>query len=548
MTEPGRPSKSSIERYGLIAALLLVVLGLFIRVAGTTEWWLNPDEGIYFSIATQSTLAAFWGEVATNAHPPLYYMALRAVGFLTTDFLWFRALSWMGGAAAVFALWECGREVAWKDPVRRTVTGLVAAALLVASPSAVTLSQIMRPYMFQLALVTGALALLLRYGRAPERRTLLGYIAFLVLALLTHYSSILALGAFGGVALYLILSAEMPGEARRDLALAHMVPVAVVLGLYLFHLRGLVASDIADDALQGWLSFYLVGSVREAWLAFVGLQTTVAGRGLGGPVTVLMIAALAVAVARRAWLPAVVAGSALLVGLLAAAAGVYPMGAIRHSTWMLAFTLPALAWAVGFVLTSGRRWAVAGVAAVVVLAAARESVGIGMGVPDSPWAASERVLRRANLLEMVDLLDPGGAPRLMVMDLQTYYLLLPFYFTERQEARSGPDETFFHFRYGERDAVVVKSWLLTAGADGAQDDSNLRSLTDRADRSGLLLGMGSAREAQVLVGGWRSLVVDQLLALEDSGVVTDYRLVPGLFAFLVDMEQLNAPEASPEIP
>ena len=547
MTEPGRPWVSSVDRYGRIAALLLVVLALVIRIPGTMVWWLNPDEGIYFSILTQPTLTAFWGEVATNAHPPLYYMILRAVGFLTTDFFWFRALSWMGGAAAVFALWECGREIAWKDPVRRTVTGLLAAALLVASPPAVILSQVMRPYMLQLALVAGALALLLRYGRAPERRTLLGYVVFLVLALLTHYSSVLALGAFGGVALYLLYSTEMPGEARRDLALAHTVPVVLLVGLYFFHLRGLVASNMADDALQGWLSAYMVDSPREAWFAFVGLQTTVAGRGLGGPVTVLMIAALALAVAHRAWLPVVIAGSALLVGLVAAAAGVYPMGAIRQSTWMLAFALPALAWGVGFVLVSGRRWVVAGVVAVVVLIAARESVAIGIGVPDTPWATRERVLRRANLVTMADLLDPEGAPRLWVMDQQTYYLLLPFYFTERQEARSGPDDTFFHFRYGERDVVVVQSWLLTAGADGAQDDSNLRSLSDRVDRSDLLLGMGSAGEAQVVVGGWRSEVMDQLLALEDSAVVTNHRLVPGLFAFLVDMEQLNTREASPEL-
>ena len=550
MTEPGRGRRraSSVERYGCFAALLLVVLALFLRLPGTMEWWLNPDEGIYFSIATQPTLAGFWEEVVTNAHPPLYYMILRALGFLTTDFFWFRALSIMGAAAAVFAIWECGREIAPKEPVRRTVTGLAAAALLVLSPPLVILSQIMRPYMLQLALVAGALALLLRYGRAPERRTLLGYIVLLVLALLTHYSSVLALGALGGVALYLLYSAEMPSAARRDLALAHTVPVVLLVGLYFLHLRGLMASRIADDALNGWLSFYMVGSPREAWLAFVGLQTTVAGRGLGGPVTVLMIAALAAAVARRAWLPVVVAGSALLVGLIAAAAGVYPMGAIRHSTWMLAFTVPVLAWAVGFVLTSGRRWAAVGVFSVVVLVAAREPVGIAMNVPDSPWAAPENVLRRANLLQMLYLLDPEGAPspRLWVMDLQTYYLLLPLYFTERQGGRRGPEDTFFYFRYGKRDVVVLRSWVLTA--DGAQEETDLRSLADRVDRSDPRLGMTSARRVQVLVGGWRSDVVDQLLALEDSGVVTDHRMVPGLFAFLVDMERLNAQEASPGVP
>ena len=94
--------------------------------------------------------------------------------------------------------------------------------------------------------------------------------------------------------------------------------------------------------------------------------------------------------------------------------------------------------------------------------------------------------------------------------------------------------------------MVVQSWSLTAGSDDAQDRSNLRSLTDRVDRSDLHLDMGSAREAQVIVGGWRSEVIDQLLALEESGVVTNHRLVPGLFAFLVDMERLNSQEGSPE--
>ena len=214
---------------------------------------------------------------------------------------------------------------------------------------------------------------------------------------------------------------------------------------------------------------------------------------------------------------------------------------------MLAFTVPVLAWAVGFVLTSGRTWAAVGVFSVVVLLAAREPVGIAMDVPDSPWAAPENVLRRANLLQMLDLLDPKGAPspRLWVMDLQTYYLLLPLYFTERRAGRHGPEDTFFYFRYGKRDVVVLQSWVLTAG--GAQEETDLRSLADRVDRSDPLLGLASARRVQVLVGGWRSVVVDQLLALEDSGVVTSHRLVPGLFAFLVDMERLNAQEGSPEI-
>jgi hypothetical protein len=534
-----KSASAFIVRHGKMIALVLVAAALALRVPGTMTWWLNPDEGIYFSLVTQPTMDLFWAEVADNAHPPLYYLILRAVGFFTTDFLWFRALSLVTGSVAVFALWECGRRMVAGRPLRETLTGLAAAALLVASPPAIALSQVMRPYMLQLALVAGALALLLGYARAPSRRGLAAYVAVTVLALLTHYSSVLALGALGGVTLYVLRESTLPRNARRELALAYLIPLGVVAGMYLLHLKGLAASNTADEALEGWLSFYLVTSPREAWLAFVGLQTTVGGRGLGGPFTVLMLATFLTAAAGREWLPVVVAGSALAVGLVAAAAGVYPMGATRHSTWMLAFTLPAMAWTLGLVFSTGRR-AVLGAAAAAVLFVGRQEVGGWLEVPASPWAPTERVLRRANLTGMLELLDPDGAPRLVVMDLQTYYLLIPFYYVERREARAAPELGISHFSYGRRELVVIQDWLLTG--------SGLRDLARGSDGAGTGPVLGPSGRTQVLVGGWRSEVVDELLAMEESGEVLSHRLVPGLFAFLVDMERLRTDEASPAVP
>jgi hypothetical protein len=482
-------------------------------------------------------MALFWAEVAENAHPPLYYLLLRLVGLFTTDFLWFRALSLVAGSAAVVVLWHCGRQMLGGRPLRETVTGLAAAALLVASPPAIELSQVMRPYMLQLVLVAGALALLLGYARAPSRPKLVAYVAVLVLALLTHYSSVLALAALGGVTLYALRETTIPRKARRELALAYVVPFGVVAALYFLHLRGLASSSTADEALQGWLSFYLVTSPREAWLAFVGLQTTVGGRGLGGPLTLLMLATFLMAAAGREWLPIVVAGSALVVGLAAAAVGVYPMGATRHSTWMLAFILPSMAWTLGLAFSSGGR-GVLGLVVAAVLFTGREEVGSWVGVPASPWAPTERVLRYANLTGMLEMMDPEGAPRLVVMDQQTFYLLLPFYYVERREARAVPEMGISHFSYGRREVVVIQEWLLTGGG--------LRRLAGDLDGVGAPSALASSGRAQVLVGGWRSEVVDELLALEESGEVLSHRLVPGLFAFLVDWQSLGAAEAGGE--
>lgn len=530
---------SFLVRHARSSLLVIVAGALAIRVSGVSWWWINPDEGIYFSLAIRSTWAEFWSELSANAHPPLYYVMLRAIGAVTFDFVWFRALSLASGVGAVVALWAAARELTGRvdgrgvATSRATAAGLVAAALLALSPMAVVLSQIVRPYMLQLALVGGAVALLLRWNDASGPRTVGAYVTLVVLSLLTHYSSVLALAALGLVALYRMKTTVTDRGARRGLVGAHAAAGAVFVALYFLHLRALTVSDIASDALQGWLSYYLVDSPRDAWLAVLGLQTTVLGRSLGGAAATALLVALGLAAMRRAWLPIVLAGSALAVGLGASAAGLYPMGATRHSVWMLAFTVPVVAWMAGVAVTSGRRLAVAAIIGLVLLGAARQSLGDVLGVPDSPRAASERVLRRADLMQVLDVVGPEGSPRLLLMDLQTYYLLLPFYHTDRGDADIESDDSFFHFRYGERDVVVVRSWLATLG-EGAPEPGDLRTLIRRVDRAAPELGVASGERAVVLLGGWHSAVVDSLLALDGEGGVVGRRTVPGLRAFLVD--------------
>jgi len=552
-------ASSFLVRHARPALLVTVAVALVVRVAGVSAWWLNPDEGIYFSLVTRPAWAGFWSELAANAHPPLHYLMLRAIGALTSDFVWFRALSVVAGVGAVVAVGAAARELAALELADRelaegvegrgtptsaaTAAGLIAAAVVALSPMAVVLSQIIRPYMVQLALVAGAVALLLRWSDASGPRTVGAYVTLVVAALLTHYSSVLALAALGLVALYRMATTVTGRRARMGLVAAHVAAVAVFGALYVLHLRELAGSDTASDALRGWLSFYLVDSPREAWLAFLGLETTVLGRPFGGVVAVALLGALGLAVVRRAWLPIVLAGSALVVGLAAAAAGVYPMGATRHSVWMLAFTVPAIAWMMSVAVTSGRPRAAVALIGLVCLGAAREPLGDALGVPDSPWAPPERVLRRADLMEVLDVLDPEGSPRVLLMDLQTYYLLLPFYHTDRGVADLDDGGSFFHFRYGVRDVVVTRSWLATLG-EGAAASGDLRALIRRVSRTAPELGLASGGQAVVLVGGWRPPVVDSLLALGGEGGVAGRRIVPGLFAFLVDPTRLVGEDGS----
>ncbi|MDH3423925.1 MAG: hypothetical protein OEN00_13100, partial [Gemmatimonadota bacterium] len=60
-------------------------MGFALRLTGLSEYWVNPDEGIYYSTLTRVSSREFWAEVMANAHPPAFYVLLRGLGALTWD-------------------------------------------------------------------------------------------------------------------------------------------------------------------------------------------------------------------------------------------------------------------------------------------------------------------------------------------------------------------------------------------------------------------------------------------------------------------------------
>ncbi|HSH75909.1 MAG TPA: glycosyltransferase family 39 protein, partial [Longimicrobiales bacterium] len=144
---------------------------------------------------TRQTFAGFWSEATATAHPPLYFLILRGVALVTTDFGWLRAVALLSGVAAVHVLVLVGREVGGRG-VRAWLTGLLAGLLVAVSPRAVSLSQVIRPYMLLVLLLASALLFLLRYRRTRAGRHLAAYPAAMTLALTLHYSAALAMAAF----------------------------------------------------------------------------------------------------------------------------------------------------------------------------------------------------------------------------------------------------------------------------------------------------------------------------------------------------------------
>jgi hypothetical protein len=562
----------SEPRSGLVAlagllrrrSALVAVVGVatVLRFHELGRWWLNPDEGIYFSLVTRETFAGFWAEVTANAHPPLYYLLLRALGHVTWDFVALRASSALFGVVAVVAVWAAARELALAmppprrtdrigaidagsddsavaDPRRAEWAGLAAATILAVAPGAVLLSQLMRPYMLQVALLAGALTFLLRYRSDPTARSLAAYVALAILALLTHYSSVLAVGAFGALVAFDGVNGGTRRRSWRRLAACHVLPAAIVGWLYLGHVRTLAGTDLADLALNGWLGQHMIDSVADARRKILGYHTIIAIEWMRGPLLVMLAAVPFLAIVRRQGAPAVLALSAIAIGVAGAAMHVYPVGATRHSAWLMALTIPAIGWLVPAAATLPGRAGRAGAVALVGLCALGGPVGAVIGDDWPPWAPNEKLLERDDMLRMLDVVDPEAGPELIVLSGQAFYLFLPFYPHERETAVPSPDGTVFTFEYGDRNVLVSSAWDLKA--DSATEDPNhLAHVIEVADEAFPRLRISERSTASLVLGGWIPPLLQELGSPPlPERVIRGARFVPSLVALELDLHAIR---------
>ena len=67
MDDTGTPPLEKLrQRPDLWAIGAIAVVGLSVRVRGLEDWWINPDEGIYYALATSPSWSHFWEQVAAN--------------------------------------------------------------------------------------------------------------------------------------------------------------------------------------------------------------------------------------------------------------------------------------------------------------------------------------------------------------------------------------------------------------------------------------------------------------------------------------------------
>lgn len=518
------------DRYGATAAVSIVALAIALRLPGLFGWWVNPDEGIYVAVVTQESFRLFLAEAFATAHPPLYFAILRAMAGLGTDLLWLRSLALVSGCAAVGAFILLGRDVGG-DGVRGWLTGLAAGLLLAVSPAAIALSQVVRPYMLLVLLLALSLHFLLGYMQRPSRRQLILYASCTTLAVLLHYSAALALG----VMVVLVAAEALRGRTTRRewrlLAATQILPGAIVGVLYVLQVRRLLNSDVPEFSVETWLSGYLIDTPVDAWLNLVGFQSTLVGTVASVPATLLTLFAIAAAAASRRRDIVLVMAGALAFAVACAALRLYPFGAGRHSAWLLPFVTPGLAWVAAWSIGE-RRGAAALVAAVLAGLLLRSPLGAERVEP----ALAEQVLRTEHVAAMGEALDPRVAPRLVVLSVETFRLLLPLYSQERQTGHASADGSFLHFRWGIRDVIVLPGLDIAVRRDQMEQPNHLWSGTRRAAAEFAVALPANGERVLVLSGSWRQGVLDLAELARQEGLTGETQLVPGLISVSLDLE------------
>jgi hypothetical protein len=513
-TTPAPAAASPSERYGWAVGAGLVLLGVVLRLRGLSEYWVNPDEGIYYSTLTRASFGDFWAEVMVNAHPPAFYLLLRFFGLLTWDFVWLRGIASMTFAlVAIWTFWRIGDELGGRGSPG-VVAGVVAAGLFAINGETIALSQVMRPYMLLVALLSLALLCLLRYRSQPTDRNMAAYVGVTSAALLTHYSAVLAFGVFVTLTAYFAVGEQLPRERWRRLAMANLIPAGVFAVLYVQHMRAALGSDLMGDALLpgGWLNDWLVASPAEAWHSLVAFQAFHLPPGLQARAALLLLAAIAVSVTAHDRVAGVMCAAALSIALLASALGVYPFGPSRHNAWLLVFTLPTLGWLASRITARGPRVALVAAGTLVAIFAFAGSLERPLGARTTRTnATEEKVIRRADLAPLVvDQLDPHTGPRLILMSEQTYDVLMPLYAREREDVVMSSDSALLSFPYGSRRVVVARKWDWDGVADvrtvARSLATTLPEFVPRSDESVLLVA-----------GGWGSSVFPSLTELGEEG-------------------------------
>lgn len=360
--------------YASLLPALAVLAGFILRIIPAARSFLNPDEALHNLLASQATLARAWAAALTNAHPPLLILVLYYWRSLGHSELWLRLPSVLAGTAA------CWIFYAWLKLIVDRSAALTGLLLFAFAPSLILLSAEIRQYALLLFFETLCLYLSERALQHDSARDMAWFSLALYGALLTHYSALLFAFAMG---IYILVRLYPYGRLRLVAvwATGQLIGIAIAAYFLVTHIPRLRQTGMVRADLESYLRRAVYQPGERNPVAFVAAQTLrvftyLLSHGLIGTLVLISF------VVGVAWLLkkkhsseddsesaptygqlALLLSLPFLVNWAVSLAGLYPLGATRHNSFLAPFALAGAC--IGIRRIPGRDWIKL---AVVVLA------------------------------------------------------------------------------------------------------------------------------------------------------------------------------------
>ncbi len=419
-------------------ALGTIAVAFAIRLAYADSCYLNPDEASHFNAARLSGWIQTYWAAFTLAHPPLFILVLHGILFVGRSELILRLPSLAGGTTALWLTF------AWIRRSLGEIPALAGLGFMALSPAAISASTEVRQYGLLLCFLCGALYATERAFTERSTTWVIVQGLFLLSALLTHYTAIVALASLGS---YVLLRALLDAAPRRILfafCVSQLVLATLLGWLYFGHVRRSIpfGSGASMDYLERYSSAEALETpVGFAWRAVSGTFSYMVGtHRLPVLFMLVFVAGLAALLAGRTKAPrlmALLVISPFVVGFAAAIFRVFPFAGSRHQTYLL----PFLAAGISAVFAGLQRgWAIT----LLLLGTVIVPAWVTRTAPDN----NPRDLPIAKMnaaIEYVDRMIPRGAP--LFVDHETREVLR--YYLTRNDTSFGTS----------RSKAGVEEWL-----------------------------------------------------------------------------------------
>jgi uncharacterized membrane protein len=272
-TTTGRGKSGSASRpdlYFLPALLFITVGALLIRLYVGSREFMDFDEWQQVFIASVPRWIDLKYELRNEAHPPVFYILLKALLAFGSGKLWYRCLAIVPGAASVFLVGMIGRKV-----FRFSSVALLCAGAMALSTAAITISIEVRQYQLATFFILVAFLSFLSILRSQARPRLLYFATFSAasaLAVGCHYFAFLFLVPCLLVSLFFefrscqslaVCGRKVTPRRTLGLTLSFTLPLCAFVYFYLKYIQNFNLHGHPGE------EFYWRLAVNETWRTFL---------------------------------------------------------------------------------------------------------------------------------------------------------------------------------------------------------------------------------------------------------------------------------------